>query len=1106
MTSARLPVLSRHRPTLFLLWLAFVVYGSLLPFDLRDLSLDEAITSFSNIQFLDLGVVSRADWIANILLYIPLAYLGCNWIAAATSSLTGKATAIATVLLLCALTAVGVEFSQTFFAPRTVSLNDLLAEGIGSILGVLIWIFYGKRIHELLNAFSNGGPSSVLAAFSLFGGAYVLLALFPFDFVISMQELRWKLSSDNLGLLFASNCQGVLRCSASQVGELVAILPLGLLLSVINPRLSLKRVFLAGAALSFGLELVQLFLASGTTQGASVLIRGIGLVLGLQLGQTLQQHGMQGIASVIRRLAPWVLLPYLVAVIALSGLLTHPWIDPGTAVERFFQIKPLPLYYHYFSTETHAVASLLAQATMYAPLGILVWARGFRYHSQGTRRYLVAAIFAGALSLPVEISKLGVPPLHPDLTNVLIAAFGAAFAHWVASWFTAVISGEKRAADTQVTAEDKDLPERTSRDEIPTDQDPPHVKPRLSGLAVASTALIALAFGVANHPANAFLVLPLLVAYGLLLYRYSWSWLFVIPVALPALDLSPHTGRLLLDEFDLLVLLTLAMGYWRIYPLRARSWPRHTLVIATSLLWISWVIAFGRGIWPLQYEPDTLLASSHTPWEAWYVGKGLLWALLFVPLMRRLPRQQTDTAQTYLISGIVTGLLLVVSTVLWERIAFVGLTNFENVFRVTGTFASMHTGGAYIEGYLAFAFPVLVVWILRQNLWSYRAAGLVLVGISAYAMAVTYSRGGYAGLIASILVVALGIALRGRKRPRYAGRALAGVALAAFAIGVPVVSGEFAQYRLNRSLDDLNVRLAHWSQALSLMDDGLPTALGGMGFGTYPTRYLYHANQTGQLPGNFSIQKENGGNYLRLTPGDALYLEQIVDVQPDTKYTIVTRVHLPAGPTSLSVPLCEKALLYSFNCTWTQLDPPSAPGWHFLTTEINSGDVGNNGILPLRPVKLSLYNSGSENPLDIDLIVLLDQDSNNLLSNSDFNGSDHWLYVTDRDLAWHIHQQQVETYFAQGLLGLLAFLFLVFATVRILGRGVAAGDTYALAFSGGLAGLLTVGLLGSTVDTARLSMLFYFAFFSGALLTDKGRRRTIVRRIRSKPKTTPADP
>ena len=70
----------KHAAWAFMVYLVFVVYGSLIPFEYRDHTLDQAIESFANIGYLNLGIGSRADWIANIVLYVPLAFLGCVWI------------------------------------------------------------------------------------------------------------------------------------------------------------------------------------------------------------------------------------------------------------------------------------------------------------------------------------------------------------------------------------------------------------------------------------------------------------------------------------------------------------------------------------------------------------------------------------------------------------------------------------------------------------------------------------------------------------------------------------------------------------------------------------------------------------------------------------------------------------------------------------------------------------------------------------------------------------------------------------------------------------------------------------------------------------------
>ena len=113
--------------------------------------------------------------------------------------------------------------------------------------------------------------------------------------------------------------------------------------------------------------------------------------------------------------------------------------------------------------------------------------------------------------------------------------------------------------------------------------------------------------------------------------------------------------------------------------------------------------------------------------------------------------------------------------------------------------------------------------------------------------------------------------------------------------------------------------------------------------------------------------------------------------------------------------------------------------------------------------------------------------------NGDFEqGLDRWLSATDRDLAWHIHQSVLEVYFAQGLLGIVAVWLALLAAATTLLPRMRYGEPFAVAIGAGLAGFLTVGLLGSAMDTARTSLLFYLLIFAAGNMSEcnaRGHRR-----------------
>jgi len=116
----------------------FVIYGSLVPLNFKPYSLREAFEAFSNIRYLDLKIGNRADWVANILLFVPLAFvwLGTLW---HSKSVFWRSVATLFVLLACTGLSVVIEFTQIFFPPRTVSLNDIYAEALGTFIGVSLW-------------------------------------------------------------------------------------------------------------------------------------------------------------------------------------------------------------------------------------------------------------------------------------------------------------------------------------------------------------------------------------------------------------------------------------------------------------------------------------------------------------------------------------------------------------------------------------------------------------------------------------------------------------------------------------------------------------------------------------------------------------------------------------------------------------------------------------------------------------------------------------------------------------------------------------------------------------------------------------------------------
>ena len=435
--------MSRSRKIYFLAgftYLLFVIYGSLVPLDFRPRPFNAALKDFYNIRYLKLGASSRADWVANILLYIPLAYL---WLAALTREgrvfLQGFFSLI--VFGFCVALSVAIEFAQQFFPPRTVSLNDLIAETIGAGLGIAFWWISGQRLRRLFGLLASQGHNAAYAGLVLYSSAYVIFSLFPFDFLISAHEIQRKLAGNYFSFLPSPDrCGEGLRCGFKLIAEVVAVAPLGFLLSF-SMRKGGWALIRSGALIGLWLGLVieglQFFLASGVTLGVSVLTRIVGIICGAAAGDRLKQSRPWPLLYLA---APWMPIAGLIYIALLFAVTLQgkgPMLGVERGVERLGEIYFMPFYYHYYTSESAAMTSLLGVASMFFPIGVMFWIwRVVRIREFVGRGAVRVALLSGFIAAVLETAKLFFRGARPDPTNVMIAGAASVVAFVAASLCT----------------------------------------------------------------------------------------------------------------------------------------------------------------------------------------------------------------------------------------------------------------------------------------------------------------------------------------------------------------------------------------------------------------------------------------------------------------------------------------------------------------------------------------------------------------------------------------------------------------------------------------------------------------------------------------------
>ena len=423
---------------LWFLYVLFVVYGSFVPLEFQRIPLDEAVRRFSEMPWLKLGMAARADLMANFILYVPIGY-GAAWFPARGKGPRGKCAACVGAVVFGAVLAVAVEFVQVFL-PRTVSMNDLVAEFVGSVVGAVTAAGLGPWLAGLWRkaVAQRGAREALAAALVLYALAYVAYVLFPFDFLTRWAEIRVKWASGSVTLGLDCGIGWPLHVLVLKwIAQLLAAVPLGALVAWRRKeRWSVGRALGGGLVLGLTIEIVQFFLASGCSQLASVVATALGFTAGVFV---LQRWQGEVVLSLLVGAEPRVFLAlctgYALLLVWVNWAGRGALREPGEILDVLRSLSFLPFYYHYYMPESRALFSAAAYGALYAPVGGLVAWYGLLKNGHLRRiQAWPAAWIAGGLAFVCEAGKLLWAQARPDPTNVLLAAAAAWAGGRVFTW------------------------------------------------------------------------------------------------------------------------------------------------------------------------------------------------------------------------------------------------------------------------------------------------------------------------------------------------------------------------------------------------------------------------------------------------------------------------------------------------------------------------------------------------------------------------------------------------------------------------------------------------------------------------------------------------
>ncbi|MDP2834186.1 MAG: VanZ family protein [Pseudomonadota bacterium] len=438
-TSSHRRVLAQHRGLLLwlgLLYLVFVVYGSLVPLDYHALPWDEAVAKFRDVPFLNLGIGSRADWMANLLLFIPLTFLWSGALAHGRHSALAVALTLFVWLAAAALS-VTIEFTQLFFPQRTVSQNDIAAEALGAVIGAACWWGFGARLLAGYEGWHHEREPAALAERAAWAYLVVLVGynILPLDLTLSVVEVYHKWQEGKLNFLpFAGLPADPAHVLFELATDALLWVPLAWLWHARPGRDSIKVWRMAFLAV-FGLEFMQLFVYSRVSDVTDLFTGALGAGIGAWLGQ--RQFGTRRKAAP-RRAAiaspAWQRLALALAwVLILMGVFWYPFDfrgDGDFVRSRMAFLERVPFQVYYFGTEFRAITEVFHKTLFFAPLGILLawWVSGLSWRWRG---YAAAASLLAVVTtaLGIELGQVLLPGKFPDTTDWFLESVGGLFGY-----------------------------------------------------------------------------------------------------------------------------------------------------------------------------------------------------------------------------------------------------------------------------------------------------------------------------------------------------------------------------------------------------------------------------------------------------------------------------------------------------------------------------------------------------------------------------------------------------------------------------------------------------------------------------------------------------
>jgi len=429
--------LQRHLLVALACCTLLAVYGSLVPFQWKEQTALDAAREFGQILQQPLSLSSKTDWATNVLLFVPIGFLATGVSLGRVASDRRRMLVPPIVVLGCIALSLGVEFGQLWVDKRYCSQNDIVAEGLGGLLGVAAWLAAGSSVASWLDAFgADRRPRQRLERMlEVYLLAAFALALLPLDLTLRPAEIYDKWQEGRIQLLPLGDLKWTLAGAVPLLEQTLLLLPLGVLAAIwrwpgetdVRP---LGKSLALGLGMLASIEAAQLLVFSRHSSVTDVMMGLAAIAVGWSLVRWRGgQWPHEATGGWRPALVPALLAGgYAVLLAAVFWLSFDHISPPGEIRQRWQSFLATPVLAMFQQGDiTNAVNEAYRKLMLFGILGGLLAAavRGFAAGSTRRRIPILTAALAGLLiAIGIELTQLWLPPHIPDWSDLVLSFAG----------------------------------------------------------------------------------------------------------------------------------------------------------------------------------------------------------------------------------------------------------------------------------------------------------------------------------------------------------------------------------------------------------------------------------------------------------------------------------------------------------------------------------------------------------------------------------------------------------------------------------------------------------------------------------------------------------